>query len=338
MATLAEADKPVYPESKIPGEFLNFLKEGKKFIVAGHREPDGDCIGSQIALASVLRRMGKEAILCSHGPFKRTEIKSYERFFTLAPGEQDRAGARVIIVDCSTADRIGDLEPFLEGLPTAVIDHHDNAACPKKFEEGLSYVDASAPSTTFLVLKVIKALGLELLKEEAEILFFGLCTDTGFFRHADERDAEIFAAAAELVRAGANPKAAFAAIHGGKSLDSRKLLGHILIRAESLFGGKLIISSEDYEETCLYGLEGRDSDTLYQLLQSVDGVEAIAIIRQESPGNCTVGLRSRDWVNVGSIAESFGGGGHTNAAGAYIAGTIAELKPKIIEAFEKTLK
>jgi phosphoesterase RecJ-like protein len=123
-------------------------------------------------------------------------------------------------------------------------------------------------------------------------------------------------------------------MYGGKSLDSRKLMGHILSRAESLFDGKLILSSENYEETCCFGLEGRDSDSLYQLLQSVAGVEAIVIIRQETPENCTVGFRSRDWVDVGSIAKSFGGGGHKNAAGLSITGTIAELRPKIIKAFE----
>jgi len=320
-------------ESAVPDELLDFIREGSKFIIAGHKEPDGDCVGSQLALVSVLRRMGKEAIPCSAGPFKRTEIKPYEHLFTLPPCGQDiKAGARVIIVDCSSADRIGELEPFLRGLPAAIIDHHGNGQ--SRHEGGLFYVDATALSTTFLVFNVITALGLELLPQEAELLFFGLCTDTGFFRHVDNGGADTFQAAAALIHAGANPKAAFAAMYGGKSLGSRKLIGHILLRAEPLFDGKLILSSEEYEETCLFGLEGRDSDTLYQLLQSVDGVQAIVIIRQESPEHCTVGFRSRDSVDVGSIAQSFGGGGHKNAAGLYIAGTIAELKPKIIKAFE----
>ena len=327
--------QPVLRESAVPVELLDFIKEGSKFLIVGHREPDGDCVGSQLALTSVLRRLGKEAIPFTVGPFKRTEIKSYEHFFTLAINEEIKAGARVIIIDCSTSDRIGDMEPFWEELPMAIIDHHDNAACPGWLGgKGLAYVDLNALSTTFMVLNVIKALGMELLPQEAELLFFGLCTDTGFFRHVDSRGAESFEAAAALIRAGANPKAAFAAMHGGKSLDSRRLIGHILLRAEPLFDGKLILSSEEYEETCRFGLEGRDSDTLYQLLQSVDGVQAIVIIRQETPENCTVGFRSRDSVDVGSIAKSFGGGGHKNAAGLSIAGTITELKPKIVKAFE----
>jgi phosphoesterase RecJ-like protein len=121
---------------------------------------------------------------------------------------------------------------------------------------------------------------------------------------------------------------------GGKSLDSRYLLGLVLSRAESHFGGKLIISTEEYEETQRYGLEGRDSESLYQLLQSVAGVEAIVIIRQEKPDNCTVGFRSLDKVDVATVARSLGGGGHKNAAGLSINGTIPEIKKRILAIFE----
>jgi len=320
-------------ESAVSEELLNFIKEGAEFLVAGHKEPDGDCVGSQLALVSVLRRMGKKAVPCSAGPFKRTEIKSWEHLFTSAPVRKD--GARVILVDCSEPDRTGTLAGFLEGLPVAVIDHHaaGNHSMSSFGTAGLRLIDGNAPSTTFLVLKLIEALNLELIPEEAELLFFGLCTDTGFFRFVDGGGAKTFEAAARLIRCGANPAAAYEAIHGGKSLDSRRLLALVLLRSESLFGGKLILSWEEYDETRRFGLEGRDSDNLYNLLQSVAGVQAIVVIRQETPERCTVGFRSKDWVDVRSIAESFGGGGHRNAAGLSIAGTIAELKPKIIEAF-----
>jgi len=331
---LAPGEFLIPGEPLVPNGLLAFIKEGAKFIIAGHKEPDGDCVGSQLVLTSVLRGMGKEAIPCSAGPFKRPEIKPYERFFTSTLTDLDRAGARVIIVDCSSADRCGDLEPLLAGLPTALIDHHDNTICPEWSDRGFVFLDTKASSTTVMVLKVIKALGLNLSREEAELLFLGLCTDTGFFRHLGEGSAETFEAAAALVRSGANPKAAFAAMYGGKSLDSRRLMGQVLLRAESFFDGKLILSSEEYEETCRFGLEGRDSDSLYQLLQSVATVEAIVIIRQETRDNCTVGFRSRDAVDVGRIAKAFGGGGHKNAAGLSIAATIAELKPRIIKSFE----
>jgi phosphoesterase RecJ-like protein len=113
-------------------------------------------------------------------------------------------------------------------------------------------------------------------------------------------------------------------------------MGRILSRAEAFYGGRLLLSTEEYEETRRYGIEGRDSDALYQLLQSVEGMEAIVLIRQEKqdPPHCTVGFRSRDQVDVAAVARSFGGGGHKNAAGLSINALIAELKPKILEAFK----
>jgi len=318
----------------VPPALLEFIRKGEKFLIAGHKEPDGDCVGSQLVLRSILGRMGKEAILCSAGPFKRPEIKKYEQFFSSGPVEKE--GAFLIIVDCSAPDRTGSLEPYFEGLPCAVIDHHETGvnAFPGNPVTEPYYIDVTAPSTTFMILRLIEALGMKPVKEEAELLFLGLCTDTGFFRHADSESAETFAAAADLIRFGANPRAAFAAINGGKSLNSRKLMGNILARTESLLGGKLLFSSEDYEDICRFGLESRDSDSLYQLLQTVAGVEAIVIVRQETPDNCSVGLRSRDSVDVGNIAALFGGGGHKNASGFSARDTIAGLKPKLIKAFE----
>jgi phosphoesterase RecJ-like protein len=343
----------------VPPELVSFIRTGASFIVAGHREPDGDCVGSQLALCSVLRRLGKAAFPCSAGPFKRTEILSYTDRFVPVP--QDRAGMKVIIVDCSAPNRTGDLAPLLEGLPAAVIDHHavvssetfagmkaagdgvteSGGAGPAGPEGGAAagafplYLDAGAPSTTALVARLVTALGLEPEGEEAELLLFGLCTDTGIFRHTDQGGAAVFDTAAALIRAGASPKRVFQAIQGGKSLNSRILLGRILSRAESRFGGRLILSREEYEDVRRFGLESRDSDSLYQLLQSVAGVEAMVIIRQEDPENCSIGFRSRDRIDVAALAAAFGGGGHRNAAGASVPGRIDSLMPRILAAFEK---
>jgi phosphoesterase RecJ-like protein len=110
-------------------------------------------------------------------------------------------------------------------------------------------------------------------------------------------------------------------------------MGLILGRAKACYGGKLIVSSEKYEETQELGAQGRDSDALYQLLMAVKGVEAVVIVRQEKPDSCSLGLRSRDWVNVAEVARRFGGGGHKNASGALVSGVIADLEPRVIDAF-----
>jgi phosphoesterase RecJ-like protein len=314
-----------------PGLLLDFIRQGAKFLLAGHKDPDGDCVGSQLALASALKRLGKEVILCSAGPFKRPELSPYADRFTAQISDADREDAWVIIADCSDLERTGDLEPRLKGLPLAVIDHHATTA----LDSGtVVFLDTKAPAATLMVFALIEALGLPLLKEEAEYLFLGLCTDTGFFRHLDQTGAGAFRRAAEMVELGANPKLTFNVINGGKSLESRKLMGLVLGRAKAYYNGKLVVSSEKYGETQELGAQGRDSDTLYQLLLAVKGVEAIAIIRQEKPDSCSLGLRSRDWVNVAEIARQFGGGGHKNASGAMVNGVIAALEPRVIDAFK----
>ncbi|MHB9291372.1 bifunctional oligoribonuclease and PAP phosphatase NrnA [Hollandina sp. SP2] len=318
----------------VPQVLLDFIKEGKKFLVVGHKEPDGDCIGSQLALSSILRRLGKEAVPCSAGPFKRPEVLPYQDRCTLHISTQEREGAWVIVMDCSASYRTGDMASTLEGLPTAIIDHHASGEYAEGSSEEVRYIDSAAPSVTFMTLGIIEALGLLPTKEEAELLLFGLCTDTGFFRHIDAQGAETFEYAARMIRRGASPKQIFQHIYGEKSLNSRILMGIMLSRVQAYFEGSLLLTTEAYEETQRFGLEGRDSDTLYQVLQAVRGVEVIVIIRQETPENCTVGLRSRDRVNVAEIAAQFGGGGHKNAAGCSIPGTIEAIRMQILKAFE----
>jgi len=320
---------------QVPGNLIQFIQSGAKFIVAGHKEPDGDCVGSQLALCSALRRLGKEAIPCSAGPFKRTEIIPYAASFKSAPDEADKAGARLIVVDCSDIGRTGDLEPQLRGLPTAIIDHHGAVQNPPDMEKIPAYVDANAPSVTVMIFALIKTLGLELTKEEAQLLLFGLCTDTGFFRHIDENGEEIFRDAAGLLTAGASPKQAFGDMYGGKTLNSRVLMGRVLSRAKQFFDGRLIVTYEDYEDIVTLGIESRDSDALYQQLQSISGVEAIAYIRQETPEQCSIGLRSRDKIDVSAIAKSLSGGGHKNAASCAVNGDILRITEMVIGKFQE---
>ncbi len=321
-------------EIQVPSSIIDFFNSHSAFVIVGHKEPDGDCIGSQLALESFLRRRGKECLLCSSGPFKRTEIKEWESSFSSTiDGEFLKKNPACVVLDCSSISRIGSLEPEVQKLPLAFIDHHAvGESCGQA-----SYVDPHAPAVTYLILKLIEAFGQTPTREEAEYLFFGLCTDTGFFRHLDTRSAPFFQGAARLVEAGASPTAAFVRMYGGKSIESRLLLGLILSRLERFFSDRLIYSYETLEDSKAFGLEGRDSDMLYQLIQSVSGCEAVVIIRQESVEACTVGFRSRESIDVAEIAASLGGGGHRQASGLYIAGTIPDVKEKILKAFEASL-
>jgi len=319
--------------NEVPQELLSYIKTGSKFIIIGHKEPDGDCVGSQLALRSALLRLKKEVIVCSTGPFKRTELKDYTTYFLSSLNETEKSDARLIIVDCTGKDRIGDLQDSIKDLPLAIIDHHSSATHPNSTNEAPVYIDANSPSCTLLIEKLITSLGLELTADEATWLLFGLCTDTGFFRHLTEKNAAVFEAIARMVRAGANPKQAYNIMNGGKTLSSRILLGKVLSRTEEHFNGKLMYSYETLEEFKKYGFEARDSDALNKMLLSIEGVEAVMVIRQECEETCSVSLRSIDKIDVSKIAVSFGGGGHKNASGLTMQGSISYIKEKILETF-----
>jgi phosphoesterase RecJ-like protein len=318
----------------VPEELLQFIKAGSKFIIAGHKEPDGDCVGSQLALRSVLMRLGKEAVVCSAGPFKRTELKDYAEQFISVPSEETKAGAKLIIVDCSGKERVGDIQEAIEQLPCAVIDHHSAVTHPPSSPNAPVYVDANSPSCTLLIEKLISALGLELTGEEANLLLFGLCTDTGFFRHLTEKNPSVFESAANMIRCGASPKNVYNVMNGGKSFNSRILLGRILSRTESHYDGRLMLSYETFEEFSTFGFEARDSDNLNRMLLSVDGVKAVVVIRQECEDSCTVSLRSTDKIDVSQIAASLGGGGHKNASGLTMKGSISDIKEVMLNSFK----
>jgi phosphoesterase RecJ-like protein len=317
---------------EVPKELIQFINTGSKFIIAGHKEPDGDCVGSQLALRSALLRLNKEAVACSAGPFKRSGITDYSKHFTSIPTE-NKSEIKVIIVDCSTMERTGDIQKLLEEFPYAIIDHHDASTHPPSTLNAPVYIDPYSPSCTLLIEKLITALGLELTEEEASLLLFGLCTDTGFFRHLTEKNYAVFESAAKMIRHGANPKKSFQIMNGGKNLNSRILIGNILSRLESYFDGRLLLSYETLEEHNTFGQESRDSDSLNQLLFSIQGVEATAIIRQECDNNCSVSLRSADKIDVGQIAASLGGGGHKNASGFIIQESILSVKQIILKSF-----
>lgn len=314
----------------VPPELLDFIEGHGPFYIIGHKEPDGDCIGSQLALASFLRRSGRNAYLCSAGPFSRTELMAFEnRFLSEVPPERPSERAAAIILDCSSLQRIGSVAETLPKVPIAFIDHHAAGSAMGD----VVYIDDKSPAVTLMVLALIEAMGGTPNKDEAESLLFGLGTDTGFFRHLDEGSEEAFKAVSRLVAAGASPKRVYNLMYGGKSLLSRKLMGEILTRIEPHYDGAVLISFVTLQDQQRYGLASRDSDTLYQLLLSIAGCEAAMIIRQEGETDCTVGLRARDRIDVGSIAASFGGGGHRLAAGLSMRGGLEEVKKKLTVAF-----
>lgn len=317
--------------------FKNFINNHNFFLVIGHKEPDGDCISSCLGIAEILKHYNKQYQLLSAGPFKRTEIQKFEKQFTNEMeflSEEERKQTGLIICDCSEMHRLGEIEGDLRNLDTFVIDHHKTAEIPNNAE---SIIYSNSPAASLLVQLLYENCVGKLTEKIAKILYFGLMTDTGFFRFLTNKDTETFLASARLVEAGANPRETYDEITSGKSYQSRKLLGVMLNHAETYLDGKLIVTYETLEDTKKYGQEGRDSDALYSALLAVKNVEAVVFVRQETDSNCTAGFRSKDRVDVSSVAAKFGGGGHKNASGLSTQGKIETLIPAIVKEFARII-
>ena len=317
-------------------EFTSFINSHAFFFIAGHKEPDGDCIFSCLGMAYLLDALHKPYQLLNAGPFKRTEIRSKEHLFSAVPdflSEPERRETGFLMLDCSEISRLGDISDELKGLDTYVIDHHKTATTTSN-----CIIDATAPATACIVQQLYERIAGKPSKEVATALFFGMATDTGYFRFLDTTSAEVFRAAARLVDAGVNPRKVYDEMSGGKPYSTRKLLGVLLGRAERYFNNKLVITYETMEDTKKWGQEGRDSDALYSLLLAVDSTEAVVFLRQESEFSCTAGLRSKNDVDVSTVASHFGGGGHKNAAGLSTEGTIDKIIPKICKEFSVILQ
>ncbi len=315
----------------VPPELIAFLDRYDAFFLMGHIDPDGDCIGAQMVMASFLRRRGKTAHLFSPGPFNRKEIRAYGGYFLdRVPAELQRLRAGVFVLDCATRDRIGGLAQDLAGRETAVVDHH--SAGDQDFGD-IRYIEPRAPSVTLLVQKIMEAAGDTPTPEEARKLFVGFATDTGFFRHLETEAGEALRMVARLADRGITPRSVYRETYGSHSLESRFFIADALRTTETFHDGKLLLVHELRDHSRSFQGENRQTDQVYQLLLSVEGCQALAFIREEPDDTTSVSLRSVDSVDVGKIARDFGGGGHRNAAGFSTRESYLETRPRIIEAF-----
>lgn len=319
-------------------EFKSFIERHEAFLIAGHKEPDGDCIASCIGTAEILARFGKPYQMISAGPFKRAEIQENAGLFAGSlpfQTEQERKETGLIIVDCSDLSRLGDIEGDLEGFDTFIIDHHKTADV--QIAGAQAIIDPTAPAAALVVQQLYEHLCGAPSKQLAETFFLGLSTDSGYFRFLTDGSGDVFRAAARLVDCGVNPKRIYNRISSGKPWSTRKLLGIMLKRAERYLDGRLAVTYETMEDTKAYGADGRDSDALYSALLATEGVRAALLVRQENETSCTLGFRSQDAVDVSAVAAKFGGGGHKNAAGAICEGKIATIIPAIIKEFARIM-
>lgn len=320
--------------------FSEFINSHNFFFIAGHKEPDGDCMASCLGIAAILDHFNKPYQLLSAGPFKRVEIKAFEDQFSntmIFQSQEERDHTGLIITDCSELSRLGEIDGDFKGFDTFIIDHHKTSESDNGESNIQSFIDSHSPACAILVQKFYETLIGPLPSDLAKTIFFGFCTDTGYFRFLDETHGNALDDAARLVHYGANPKDTYKKVNSGRPYSTRKLLGILLSKAERYLDGRLVITYESMSDTKKYGQEGRDSDALYNLMLSSEGVEAVVFLRQETENTCTGGFRSQDKIDVSAIAAKFGGGGHKNASGMSCEGRVENLIPQIVKEFARII-
>ncbi len=322
-----------YPEHK--EAFLKALEslKDKRVAVLGHLRPDGDCIGSQVALCRVLRAIGVAAVAVKVSPIPRILQKFVgDTPFVTEKSLEDSSNYVAVTVDCADPGRIGkELQEQFTNIFLNV-DHH--ISNPSYAVENFVIPDSSATGEILAGLFLDNELPLDAVTAQA--LYVAIATDTGQFRFGSTT-AQVFEICQRLCRYGADPAAASLELYEQASFNKLKLLQRFLNTLELRFGGRVCIGKLEagaYEET---GAELEDSEGLVDYARAIAGVD-IGVLLEERNGSLKGSLRAKNPVyRVDRIAEIFGGGGHACAAGLNIEEDWETFYPRLLKALEDCL-
>jgi phosphoesterase RecJ-like protein len=315
--------------------FGSFLEDHREFLILSHIDPDGDAIGSCLALALAIRAMGKEATVVNDSPLPESLRFLPHADWVVLPNEA--AGRRfpaVFVLDCSSLDRVGADAARLvaPGAAVANVDHHaanDGFGDPR-------LVNVEASSTAELVYEILEACGATIDAEIAECLYAGVASDTGAFRHPNTTPRAL-RLAARLVERGARPARTAEALYGRKSEASLRILGLALTSLEARSAGQvgaITISREMFDRA---GAIPEDADGIVQFAKSLAGTRVGLLVSEIAPGEIRLSFRSDGTVDVNEVASRFGGGGHKNAAGARLRGDLRQIHDQALEALDRAV-
>jgi phosphoesterase RecJ-like protein len=302
--------------------FLELITAKRSFLLSGHENPDGDCVGAQAALWHLLAALGKEVSILNPDPLGRqfAFLLEHTRFDSFRRGQPLPAAEVIVLLDCAELSRLGELGRALRGSAAtiATIDHHVDSG---RGDAHVAFVDSSAPATGALVHGLYSELGVPLSAAAAQGIFLSLVSDTGWFRYSNT-DARVLELAAELVAAGVDASGLYDLLHRRNRRDSVELLVAGLARHGFALGDRLAYVCLDKALMDRAARAGFDTDAILDPLRSVEGVEVVALLKERADGEIKLSLRAKGEVDVQAIAASFGGGGHTKAAGATLSGTL----------------
>jgi phosphoesterase RecJ-like protein len=292
------------------------IRSHDRFLVTTHENPDGDALGSILAMKLALEQLGKDGFLYLSGIIPLPHEYSFMSLDGLSRSAPEDAAERVVLaLDCANERRIGPDPGLLEAAPLVVdVDHHhDNS----RFGD-VNLVVPDASSTGEILYDLFHQLGVRLTPEIAEALYIALVTDTGRFQYTNTTP-KALRIAAELVERGANVHQVFQDVYENVAFAKIKLLARALEKARVYEGGRLIVADLARDDFTAAGAEEPFAEGIIDYLRAVEGAEIVALIREPPTQNGPtrrVSLRTRaEGIDVSAIARKSGGGGHRQAAG-----------------------
>ena len=321
----ATSATPPDAHSDIAGDSLNtileVLRNGERFLVCSHSRPDGDAVGSILAMGMLLEQMGKHAdLVTSDGVpaiYRGLPGARSIRHALRVHGPYDAA----ILLECDGLERarLRGLENFF----LINIDHHISGRAYAQ----LNWIDYGAASVGELVYRLVKAIGATVTPEMATCLYTTILTDTGGFTYGSIR-ASTFGLARELVIAGADPVAIAHDVCYSSPTSKALLLGAALgnLKREGRLAW-LWVTDQDMVRTCA---AEEDCEGIVNVAVGISGVEVAVFLRELPERSVRLSLRSKGKVNVAEIAERLGGGGHGNASGCTLAGPLSRALDEIL--------
>ena len=318
--------------------FHEFLARHQRFLLTTHVNPDGDGLGSEVAMALWLGAMGKSVKILNDAAVP-IAFRFFARHLPIEGFEPELAEQRfseadaLIVLDTSNRQRIGRLAPLLDrhAIAIAVVDHHVSHA--RGFGQ-VNVIEPGAAATGEIVYDLVRETEHPVTRAMAEALYVALMTDTGSFRYSNT-DPEAHRMAAELVALGLDPQKLYAKVHSHAPAERMRFFGEVLSALELQADGRLVVLEATPEHFRRHGLSGADTDGLVDLPRGIAGAEVVALFSEVDPGKVKVSLRSTGRVTIDEVATRLGGGGHAHAAGVMLHGSREDARARVLPELER---
>ena len=310
------------------------INDAKSILILTHENPDGDAIGSSLALYNAFKKMEKKSMVYIPTPDKLYKyLPSFDeiKMGDILPEASDFD--LCIALDCSDLNRLGIARELFEKINgTVCVDHH----ITNQNYADVSYMNAVASSTCENLMVILAAMDIAINKEIAECLYTGILTDTGGFRYSCQP--ETMEMVATLMETGINTAKIYRTVYDITTYNKTKLCGRCIDRLELFEDGKIAFTYMLLKDLQELELEESDSDPIVYFGRDINTVEVSIFAKEREDGTYKISMRSNDYMDISVIASKFGGGGHVRASGCELSMSLDQIKQTLIDEIKKQLK